>query len=101
MGETRRYAEQMNLIEREPLEDLSTTGPRAGEPRRGVLVLEPNGDGRAVTVQLAAGRCSAEWFNLASRDVAAANATAVDATIAWSSPLGGRRVPRSCTSAGR
>ena len=66
MGDTRRYAERMNLIEMEPRGDLSSTGYALANPGEEYLVLEPNGDGRAFTVQLAAGRYSAEWFNVAS-----------------------------------
>jgi hypothetical protein len=78
MGDTRRCAERMNLIEMEPLGDLSSTGYALANPSEEYLVLEPNGDGRAFTVQLAAGRYSAEWFNVASREVAAADAIAAD-----------------------
>jgi hypothetical protein len=79
MGDTRRYAERMNLIEMEPLGDLSSTGYALVNPSEEYLVLEPNGDGRAFRVELAAGRYSAEWFNIVSRDVVPADDIAPDA----------------------
>ena len=79
MGDTQRYAERMNLIEMEPRGDLSSTGCALANPGEEYLVLEPDGDGRAVTVELAAGQYSVEWFNVASRDVAAADPVTVGA----------------------
>jgi len=79
MGDTQRYAERMNLIEMEPRGDLSSTGYALANPGEEYLVLEPDGDGRAVTVELAAGQYSVEWFNVASRDVAAADPVTVGA----------------------
>ena len=79
MGDTRRYAERMNLIEMEPRRELSSTGYTLANPGEEYLVLEPDGDGRAFSVQLAAGRYSAEWFNIDSREVAEGNDVTADA----------------------
>ena len=79
MGDTRRYAERMNLVEMEPRGDLSSTGYALVNPGEEYLVLEPDGDGRAVTIELTAGRYSVEWFNIASRSAEAAEAVVVDA----------------------
>jgi hypothetical protein len=79
MGDTQRYAERMNLIEMEPRGELSSTGYALANPGEEYLVLAPDGDGRAVTIQLAAGRYSVEWFNVASRDVTASDAVTAGA----------------------
>jgi hypothetical protein len=98
MGDTRRYAERMNLIEMEPRGDLSSTGYALANPGEEYLVLEPDGDGRAVTVELAAGQYSVEWFNVASRDIAAADRVTVgaDGRVELAPPW--PTAPRSCTS---
>lgn len=46
----------MNLVEMEPLGGLSSTGDALVNPREEYLVVELHGDGRAFTVQLAAGQ---------------------------------------------
>lgn len=79
MGDTRRYAERMNLIDMEPRGDLSSTGYALVNPGEEYLVLAPDGDGQAVTIDLADGWYSVEWFNVASRDVFAADAITADA----------------------
>jgi hypothetical protein len=78
MGDTQRYAERINLIEMEPRSELSSTGYALANPGEEYLVLEPEGDGRAVTIQLAAGRYAVEWLNVASREAAAADSVTVD-----------------------
>src|SRR4029453_16179210 len=78
MGDTQRYAERINLIEMEPRGELSSTGYALANPGEEYLVLEPEGDGRALTIQLAAGRYAVEWFNVASREAAAADSVTVD-----------------------
>jgi hypothetical protein len=79
MGDTRRYADRMNLIEMEPLGNPSSTGYALENPGQEYLVLEPKGDGHAFTVELAAGRYSGGWFNVATREAASGDEVAVDA----------------------
>jgi hypothetical protein len=90
MGDTRRYAERINLVATEPRGDLSSTGYALANPGEEYLVLEPNGDGRTFTVEVTAGRYSAEWFGVSSRETAVADAVAVDAEgpVGFSSPWG-------------
>ncbi|HET6529016.1 MAG TPA: hypothetical protein VFH03_00160, partial [Actinoplanes sp.] len=54
MGDTRRYAERMNLIDMQPRRDVASTGYGLVHPGAEYLILEPDGD-RAFTVDLAAG----------------------------------------------
>ncbi len=90
MGDTRRYAERMNLIAMEPRGEASSTGYALVNPGEEYLVLEPNGDGRTFTIELPAGRYSAEWFSVSSRETAAADAIAADAEgpVGFASPWG-------------
>lgn len=68
MGDTRRYADRLPLVEMEPRQDVSSTRYALVEPGRTVLVLEPEGSGRLFTVELADGRWQAEWFDVVNRN---------------------------------
>ena len=58
---------------------VASTGYALANPGEEYLVFEPDGDGLEFAVQLAAGRYSAEWFNIESREVAEGNAVTADA----------------------
>jgi Family of unknown function (DUF6298) len=68
MGDTRRYAERMDLIRMEPRGDLTSTGFALADSDREYLVLEPTGDGKPFTVRLGSGRYAVEWFGVAARE---------------------------------
>jgi hypothetical protein len=68
MGDTRRYAERIDLIRMEPRGDLTSTGFALADPDREYLVLEPTGDGKSFTIQLGPGRYAVEWFGVAARE---------------------------------
>jgi hypothetical protein len=72
MGDTRRYAERMNLIDMHPHRDTSSTGYALADPGSEYLVLEPHGDGRTFAVELPAGSYTVEWFDVAARETTAA-----------------------------
>lgn len=68
MGDTRRYAERMTLIDMTPRADVSSTGYALVNPGREYLALQPNESGGAFSVELAAGNYSLEWFNVKTRE---------------------------------
>jgi hypothetical protein len=65
MGDTRRYAETIDLIGMTPRGDLSSTGYALARPGAEYLVLQP--DGETFTVTLASGTYTADWHDIASR----------------------------------
>jgi len=67
MGDTRRYAELMQLLEMTPRGDLSSTGFALANPGAEYLVLQPNDAGGPFTVTLEAGTYAAEWQTASAR----------------------------------
>ena len=68
MGDTRRYAERIGLIDMQPRRDTASTGYALANEGSEYLVLEPHGDGRAFTIDLPAGSYLVEWFEVTSRE---------------------------------
>jgi len=68
MGQTRRYADRMNLIAMVPRGDLSSTGYMLADRGSEYIVYQPLAE--SFTVHLVAGRYSYEWFNPSSGTVA-------------------------------
>jgi hypothetical protein len=68
MGDTRRYAERMNLIDMAPRGDLASTGYTLANPGAEYLVLQPEESGKEFTVELTAGTYDVEWFSVTSRE---------------------------------
>ena len=66
MGDTRRYAERMNLIEMQPRDDLASTRFALANPGREVLVLQP--DDGSFRVTLEAGAYEVEWYSVDTRE---------------------------------
>jgi hypothetical protein len=77
MGDTRHYAEQMNLIEMTPRVDLSSTGYALVNPGREYLVLKPSDTSESFSVTLKAGTYAVEWFSINSRKTVLADAVTV------------------------
>jgi hypothetical protein len=90
MGDTRRLAEQIALIDMEPREDLSSTGYALADPGREYLVLEPHGTTEPFTITLAAGSYTVQWYDVDSRETVTAAEVTVDSSSAtkFSSPIG-------------
>jgi hypothetical protein len=90
MGDTRRFAEQVNLIEMEPRDDLSSTGYALANRGQEYLVLQPRGTAARFTVTLEPGSYAAEWFGVEGRNRVQGEATTVDRSTATSfdSPAG-------------
>jgi hypothetical protein len=89
MGDTRRYAERMGLIDMQPRRDLASTGYALANPGSEYLVLEPDGDGRAFTVDLRAGSYQVEWFDVTTREARASDVLSVESqrSLEFSSPF--------------
>jgi hypothetical protein len=69
MGDTRRYADQMNLIEMEPRGDLTSTSFALANPGKEYLILQPDGTADPFTVKLEPGSYGVEWFDINSREM--------------------------------
>jgi hypothetical protein len=89
MGDTRRYAERMGLIDMQPRRDLASTGYALANPGSEYLVLDPDGAGRAFTVDLRAGAYQVEWFDVTTRETAASDVLSVESRrpVEFSSPV--------------
>jgi hypothetical protein len=94
MGDTRRFAERMNLIDTKPRREAASTGFALVSDGREYLVLDPTGDGSPFAVELAAGRYDAEWFNVTSRESQAGDDVAAEAggTTSFTAPFEGPAV---------
>lgn len=77
LGDTRRYAERVGLIDMQPSSDLASTGYALANPGAEYLVLQPNG-GDAFTIELPAGSYRVEWFDVSSRETIRAENTLVE-----------------------
>ena len=76
MGDTRRYAERVDLIDMTP----ASPGYALVNPGREYLVLDPDGDGRGISVDLPAGTYAVEWFDITARQAATGDPVTVDKT---------------------
>ena len=93
MGDTRRYAERMSLVDAEPSRDAASTGYALVNPGRELLALEPTG-GESFTVELAAGRWEVEWYDVHRRAVVDADAVTVTEAgpLSFTAPFDGPAV---------
>jgi hypothetical protein len=89
MGDTRRYAERVGLIDMSPCPEAASTGYALVSPGSEYLVLDPHGDGRVFTVNLPAGSYAVEWFDVTARETVAGNPLTVPsvAMIEFTSPF--------------
>jgi hypothetical protein len=78
MGDTRRFAERMRLIEMDPRDGLSSTGYVLANPGQEYLVLQPVATADPLTVTLAAGTYTVEWFGVDSRQAREAGEVTLD-----------------------
>jgi hypothetical protein len=68
MGDTRRFAERIDLIATEPRLDIASTRFALVKPGHNYLVLEPTGTGERFTVDLRKGDYRVEWFSVITRE---------------------------------
>jgi hypothetical protein len=81
MGDTRRFAERMDLIDMRPRDDLSSTGYVLANPGQEYLVLQPTA-AAPFTVTLEPGSYAAEWFSVDDRTTLPAETTTVESATA-------------------
>ena len=89
MGDTRRFAGRMRLIEMEPQGEISSTGYALANPAEEYLVLEPGETADPFTVTLAAGTYAVQWYSVNSREMVDADSVTVESstTIGFSAPF--------------
>ena len=68
MGDTRRYAQRMDLIRMQPRPDLSSTGYALVNPGEEYLILQPSDTSDSFTAKLEPGTYLVEWFSVNSRE---------------------------------
>jgi hypothetical protein len=68
MGDTRRYAERVQLSAMQPRGDLSSTGYALANPGHEYLVLQPSETIEPFTLELAAGTYAVEWYDVNRRE---------------------------------
>jgi len=82
MGDTRRFAERINLLGMQPRNDLSSTGYALASPGQEYLILQPDEAAAPFTVRLEPGAYAAEWFSIEDRQTIPAATTTVDRPVA-------------------
>src|SRR6266487_4905046 len=90
MGDTRRLAERMGLLDMEPRGELSSTEYALASPGTEYVVLEPTESTDPFTLNVAAGSYAAEWYDVTSREtVPAAEVTvpAAEVTVPTAGPV--------------
>jgi hypothetical protein len=68
MGDTLRFAREMNLAEMEPRGDLSSTGYALANPGEEYLVLQPSETADPCTLTLEAGTYMVQWYSINNRE---------------------------------
>ncbi|HEX4816751.1 MAG TPA: hypothetical protein VFV66_28760 [Nonomuraea sp.] len=67
MGDTRRYAEMIDLVRMPPRGELSSTGYALADPGKEYLILQPSETSKTFTAELSAGRYTAHWYAVNER----------------------------------
>lgn len=90
MGQTRRFAERMDLASMAPVNNLSATGYCLANRGREYLVFQPGNKGEfTVNLTDAAGTFSVEWFNVNSDTAVAAKPITGGAVRTFTTPFPG------------
>jgi hypothetical protein len=79
MGDTRRYAERMGLVDMVPRGDLTSTGYALANPGREYLVLQPSETIDRVSVRLDRGAYVVEWYDVGTRETVDGGEVTTDA----------------------
>jgi hypothetical protein len=89
MGDTRRYAECVELIDMVPRPELSSSRYVLANAGQEYLVLQPAAGAGAFTVELTAGTYAVEWFSVHRRETARAGTvtTGRDGSFSFTSPF--------------
>ena len=73
MGDTRRYADRMRLIDMVPSDAITSTRYALANVGKEYLVLQPSDSADAFTVELPRGTYVCEWFSVNARETVAAD----------------------------
>jgi hypothetical protein len=87
MGDTRRLAERMKLVDMEPHGELSSTGYGLANPGEEYLILQPGDTADPVSVTLESGSYRVEWFTVNGRETTdAGTVSAKDGKTSFAPP---------------
>ena len=89
MGDTRRFAERVNVIQMEPRGELSSTKYALTSRGHEYLVLQPSETADPISLTLAAGTYTVEWFSVGDRKSVEAGTVSVESStpIRFSAPF--------------
>jgi len=89
MGDTRRFAERVQLSAMRPRGELSSTGYVLANPGDEYLVLQLSETAEPFNVRMADGRYAVEWHSVTSRESVGAGTLLVEraTTVSFSSPF--------------
>jgi collagenase-like protein with putative collagen-binding domain len=90
MGDTRRYADTMNLAAMSPRGDLTSTGYALANPGSEYLVYNP--DGGPFTVNLQSATYQVQWFNPSTRQILSGGSVSGGGSQLFSPPFSGEAV---------
>ena len=91
MGDTRGYAERVDLIHMQPSMEVASTRFALANPGTEYLVLQPDPDAGEFDVELPPGRYQTEWFDVADRRTELGEPMAVEsrASVGFVPPFAG------------
>ena len=90
MGQTRRYAERMNLAALAPVGELAETGYCLADRGKEYLIFQPGSKGEfSVDLRDAPGTFSVEWLNIYPATTVAGNPVSGGARRTFTTPFGG------------
>jgi hypothetical protein len=92
LGQTRRYAEQMNLAAMTPQGDLASTKYCLADPEKEYLVYLPSGGMVTVDLSAAKGELAVEWYHPAEDKKVSAGTVGGGARREFKAPLAGAAV---------
>ena len=89
MGDTKRFADRIDLIKMEPRGALTSTGYALANPGQEYLILQPSSTAEPFTVTLDSGTYAVEWFGLNGRESVDADQVTVgpSAAASFSAPF--------------
>jgi hypothetical protein len=89
IGDTLRFAQQVNLIQMQPRGELASTGYALASPGREYLILQPSETPGPITAALDRGAYAAQWYSPTDRTATDAGRTIVDerTTIEFTPPF--------------
>jgi hypothetical protein len=77
IGDTRRLADRIGLVDMSPVGELTSTGYALANPGLEYVALQPSDAGEGIAIQLPAGTYEVEWFRLGDREWTASGRVSV------------------------